>query len=317
MKPFFFSISFFLCFSALAQQGISTPTSFVDTARMRYTWEGEVKDKMRQGVWTGTGPFRDEITCVYVDGKLNGKWLGRFSNGDKMEDGMYVNNLRSGRWVSFNAMGDTILICHYKNGILEGEYKTFANKLPTRYGVFVNGKKEGQWVETAYSNKKLHAKVTYTYKNDTLNGPTVVHLYSGVKTTTYDMGKVVSRDSTMTIDTAYVNRPWPVEDVLMFAEEMPQFPGGQAGMHKFLQDNIQYPETALKKKKQGTVYIKFTIEKDGAVSEVGVAKGIENAPELDAEAVRVFEGMPNWEPGLMNGKPVRVSMTMPVKFVLD
>lgn len=105
--------------------------------------------------------------------------------------------------------------------------------------------------------------------------------------------------------------------VLVFVEEMPQFPGGQEAMQEYLQDEIQYPKEEHKAGKEGTVYVSFIVERDGRIDSVWLRKGVANAPGLGVEAVRVMKAMPKWEPGKMNGKPVRVEMTIPIKFVLE
>lgn len=94
-------------------------------------------------------------------------------------------------------------------------------------------------------------------------------------------------------------------------QEMPVFPGN---LNTWIYNNIRYPETAKEKKLEGKVYVRFVIEKDGAISNVKVIRGV--SPELDNEAKAVIASMPKWEPGKQNGSPVRVSYTVPVYFAL-
>lgn len=103
---------------------------------------------------------------------------------------------------------------------------------------------------------------------------------------------------------------------LTFVEVMPSFPGGQEAFTKYLQENIKYPKEEKRNGKDGTVYVKFIINKDGSVDSVQVIKSVEGAPGLGEEAVRVISAMPNWTPGTMNGRAVRVYMTVPIKFTL-
>ena len=98
-------------------------------------------------------------------------------------------------------------------------------------------------------------------------------------------------------------------------ETMPQFPGGQKVMMKYLAANIKYPATAAKYKKQGRVIVTFTVRKDGSVTHAKIAKSLD--PELDAEALRVVRAMPKWTPGTQFGKPVNVKYALPVKFSLQ
>ena len=98
-------------------------------------------------------------------------------------------------------------------------------------------------------------------------------------------------------------------------ETMPQFPGGQELLLKYLADNIKYPASAVKAKKQGRVIVTFIVQKNGSVTHAKIAKSID--PELDAEALRIVKGMPKWTPGTQNGKPVSVRYMVPVKFSLQ
>lgn len=97
-------------------------------------------------------------------------------------------------------------------------------------------------------------------------------------------------------------------------ETMPQFPGGQGVMMKYLAANIKYPASAVKAKKQGRVIVSFVIQKDGSVTNARIVKSVD--PELDAEALRIVKAMPNWTPGTQDGKPVNVRYTIPVVFSL-
>lgn len=105
-----------------------------------------------------------------------------------------------------------------------------------------------------------------------------------------------------------------VTEVLSFAEEMPKFPGDS--MNSFIQHNIKYPQAEREAGKDGTVYVKFNVQKDGTVTDATVVKGVPGAPAFSAEALRVVNMMPHWEPGKMNGRPVIVTMTIPIKFRL-
>ena len=98
-------------------------------------------------------------------------------------------------------------------------------------------------------------------------------------------------------------------------ETMPQFPGGQGVMMKYLAANIKYPASAVKAKKQGRVIVTFIIQKDGSVAKARIARSVD--PELDAEALRIVKAMPNWTPGTQDGKPVNVKYTIPVVFSLQ
>ena len=105
------------------------------------------------------------------------------------------------------------------------------------------------------------------------------------------------------------------EEVFMVAEQMPEFPGGMKEMLKFLQENMKYPENAMKNNVQGRVIVQFVVEKDGTPTEFKVARSVD--PDLDAEALRVLQTMPKWKPGMQRGEVVRVKFTVPVSFKLQ
>ena len=98
-------------------------------------------------------------------------------------------------------------------------------------------------------------------------------------------------------------------------EEMPQFPGGPAAMMPYIAKNLRYPKEAEQNGIQGRVIVTFTIEKDGSISDAHVVKPVN--PALDAEALRVVNAMPKWEPGKQGGEPMRVKYTIPITFRLQ
>jgi protein TonB len=98
-------------------------------------------------------------------------------------------------------------------------------------------------------------------------------------------------------------------------EQMPEFPGGESAMARFLHDNIKYPSIAAENGVQGKVYVNFIVDRQGAISNVKVVRGVD--PAVDREAIRVVKSMPKWIPGRQNGEAVRVSFTVPINFVLQ
>jgi TonB family protein len=102
--------------------------------------------------------------------------------------------------------------------------------------------------------------------------------------------------------------------VLMVVEKMPEYPGGDKEMYKFIASNIEYPAKAKKKGIQGRVYVTFVIERDGTVSDVRILRGIGGG--CDEEAIRVVKAMPKWSPGMQKGKLVRVQYNLPISFKL-
>lgn len=105
------------------------------------------------------------------------------------------------------------------------------------------------------------------------------------------------------------------DEIYEVVENMPRFPnGGMQALMQYLNENIRYPEAAIKAGVQGRVTVQFIVDKDGSIDEVKTMRGVN--PDLDAEAIRVIKMMPRWEPGTHKGKPVRVKYTVPVMFRL-
>ena len=105
------------------------------------------------------------------------------------------------------------------------------------------------------------------------------------------------------------------EEIFRSVEQMPQFPGGEAALMKYLQSHINYPPMAAENNVQGKVILQFVVEKDGKVGEVKVARSVDK--DLDREAIRVVKTLPRFTPGRQNGQPVRVWYTLPVTFKLQ
>ena len=106
------------------------------------------------------------------------------------------------------------------------------------------------------------------------------------------------------------------EVVFMVVESMPEFPGGQQALFKYLAENVKYPVIAQENGIQGRVICQFVVNKDGSIVDV-VAVRSSGEPSLDKEAIRVIKSMPKWKPGKQRGKPVRVKYTVPVNFRLQ
>jgi protein TonB len=105
------------------------------------------------------------------------------------------------------------------------------------------------------------------------------------------------------------------ETIFYIVEDMPVFPGGEAALRTFLGNSIKYPVIAQENGIQGKVYVTFVVGKDGVVYNAVIARGVD--PSLDKEALRVVNSQPKWKPGMQRGKPVNVSYTVPINFVLQ
>jgi protein TonB len=106
------------------------------------------------------------------------------------------------------------------------------------------------------------------------------------------------------------------EEPVSFAQEMPQYPGGELQMQKDIMENSPYPEMEKANNIQGKVYVSFAVEKDGSVSNVRVVRGVKDGPNLSIVAENAIKQLKRFTPAKQNGRPVRLKMTVPVNFTL-
>lgn len=105
------------------------------------------------------------------------------------------------------------------------------------------------------------------------------------------------------------------EEVFVFVEENPSFPGGDEKRIEFMKNNIKYPQLAKDNNITGRVFLKFVVEKDGSITNVRVVRDIGGG--CGEEAMRVVKAMPKWNPGKQRGQPVRTEFNLPVIFSLQ
>ncbi|RFS21353.1 energy transducer TonB [Chitinophaga silvatica] len=98
-----------------------------------------------------------------------------------------------------------------------------------------------------------------------------------------------------------------------WVEIMPEFPGGEAALMKYLQKNTKFPSLALDNGIQGTVFVQFVVNRDGTITDVKTT-GAQKGGGLEDEALRVVRSMPKWKPGRQNGQNVAVFFNLPINF---
>jgi len=124
-----------------------------------------------------------------------------------------------------------------------------------------------------------------------------------------DNGKIDIADIKAEVTQDDTEKVWDV------IEQMPQFPGGDGELMKFLSGSIKYPVIAQENGIEGKVIIGFIVSKNGVISDVQVLRSLD--PSCDKEAVRVVKLLPRWIPGKQNGVNVNVKYTLPVAFKLQ
>lgn len=105
------------------------------------------------------------------------------------------------------------------------------------------------------------------------------------------------------------------EEVLTFAEQMPEYPTGFKEMEKFIKSHINYPKEAQENSVEGKVIVQFVVSKEGKLCNPVVLSKLKGFG-LDEEAINVIKKMPDWRPGKQNGIVVAVQFTMPIVFSL-
>ncbi len=103
--------------------------------------------------------------------------------------------------------------------------------------------------------------------------------------------------------------------IVIFAEKMPEFPGGKKTLLKFIARNIKYPVLAKENNIQGRVFVRFLVTHKGNIKQATVLRSVHST--LDKEALRIVKSFPRWKAGIQNGKPVNVWLTLPITFQLN
>ncbi|HPF50326.1 MAG TPA: TonB family protein [Draconibacterium sp.] len=98
-------------------------------------------------------------------------------------------------------------------------------------------------------------------------------------------------------------------------DQMPEFPGGDLALRKYIANSLMYPKIAMANGIQGKVYVTFVVNKKGKVVNEKISRGVD--PSLDQEALRVVSNLPLWKPGKKDGEIVNVSYTVPINFMLN
>ena len=113
-------------------------------------------------------------------------------------------------------------------------------------------------------------------------------------------------------------------DPFFVVEQMPVFPCikvgkkeycGEVGLMRYIQSSIKYPPIAKEYNITGKVYVKFIVDKNGNVTQVELARGVDKS--LDTEALRVIRSLPKYKPGMQRGQPAKVIYTIPINFQLN
>lgn len=104
------------------------------------------------------------------------------------------------------------------------------------------------------------------------------------------------------------------DEPLTMVEQMPVYSDGEVTMA--IARLVTYPEMEKENNIQGTVYVQFVVNREGKVEDVKVIRGVKDGAGLEREAIKAVRSLKSFSPGKQNGKPVKVKMTVPIKFSL-
>ena len=185
---------------------------------------------------------------------------------------------------------------------LKSVYPVIASDLPHLHYTFHWGKKS-----KTVKNAELGPAYLKRFADDIDALVKGLHWSRGSKQTFSDEGDEVTpqESGSSSVDE---------KKIYSVVDQMPQFPGGDAALSKFIKDNLVYPALAKEAGVQGKVICSFIVTPEGKVTELKVLRGIGSG--CDEEAIRVLSKSPHWLPGEHMGKPVNVRFTIPINFIL-
>lgn len=215
-------------------------------------------------------------------------------------EGMKVSSLSSClhyRIIERNDLDTNIVVenVFFKDGKKQAQHRY------NPYSRYIRDGKRYEW----YNNGQIHFNIDYK------DGK-----YHGNLLTYWEDGKP-KRDETYQNGEKIEGKCWDSngEEIPHFEfEKMPEFPGGENELVRYLSDNITYPKKARRNGQMGTVYLAFVVDLNGSVTNVRVIKGVTEL--LNEEASRVVKIMPKWNPGNQDGEAIRVTYNLPIRFSL-
>lgn len=260
--------------------------------------------------------------CRYNENKRLHGFYGEWgTDGKPLVSGNYSNGMRHGDWNVFYPGGAKKSSLHFTEGKADGLFQRwYANGRLVLRQQYVNGKPKN--AAEIFDDKGRPFRRGSLMYNAILDSSPIDETFVGPDSEAdLPLRSMRSRQGDQD------GSPEPIPDLMEAAVEPPEeaytyveinssFPGDEAAMQQFLKTNIKYPSMEKETGVQGTVYISFTVEKDGSITDIVVVKGVPQGPGLSQEAIRVVKAMPKWIPAKMNGRVVRHKMIIPIRFLL-
>ncbi len=234
---------------------------------------------------------------------FNGKAHYFYPNGKLKIEGVYENNVKIGVWKAYNENGKPKETIQLLSNSDINEDNLFGYKVLEAWN---NDKKIVSNGNGFYNHTDSLTTLTVKMKNGLPDGNCKGTYRNNSFSEEYKNGKLQKGE-------IIVNRKKIIYDKL---SEYASFRGGIKAMYEFIAVNLKYPASAQRYNRQGRVYLKFLVKKDGAISDISILKGIYK--DCDLEAVRVVELMNgSWESGKIRGIKEDFWFTMPFAFVLE
>ncbi len=226
---------------------------------------------------------------------LHGAYTTWLDSGIKITEGNYENGTKSGEWKSYHSTtGNVSSQGNYRAGEYHGTWKNYDAKGRIRNEInWLDGKKQGAYI-----------------KYDTLGQEVAVYVYEGnelsetIKETAEFIAQKEKQPKTESM-------PYLIEceDIEERKKESDRL------LMKHIYSNIMYPAVARENEAEGRAVVRFTITEEGKVEDVHTPSGV--CESIEKECLRIVRLLPDWRPGMQDGKPVKVKMNMPIRFKLD
>jgi len=238
-----------------------------------------------------------KATIIYSKEQPNFTFQTEFgSKGIKLNEGRFNKGKKDGNWLYFNDQG---ILSHLKyfNEDVEFNYISY----------FPNGQKRK---EVGVFKGEYEGLCTYY----DLSGNIILQgNYKKTRRISDFKYFYTSKDSSL-LEIADTNHSKDSSNT--GAEILPEFPGGQSAMLQYVANNLDYPEEAKNRGVEGKINVKFTVRKDGIIYDAFIISKETLGYGCERSSIEVIENMPNWTPGMSQGKPVPVYFNMPLHFRL-
>lgn len=278
--------------------------------------------------------FSQERECLYPpSANFTGTCESLYSNGNIQSKTDFLNGLRNGDYREYYKNGQLAASASFFRESYIGECYRYSKDSSVVFKMVLDSTETGYFIK--YSNDGKRILATGQFKKSFRDGEWSFYDESGklIRSLQYDSDETRNeiyneeRSSIIipydeTIDKLFFDdygRSFEItvtpETIIDSPDIDAYFPNGKDKMRAFINEMVNYPEPAIKDKQEGKVYLSFIVELDGSLTDIKVMRGV--SQELDKEAIRLIEIMPNWTPAVYKGQKVRTRCFLPISFTLN